>query len=157
MSTARFTVPKQRLAALLRVPGGLPVAEALAGAESNLHDLKPQCIGELQLLLEQADAAFAGMGAAFDDIALGELYDIAVRGIGLGDLCGAGSVDVALHSFCDLLDHLRTHARYDANAVGVHLRAWRLLISTELPPEGAQQVLQGLNKVSALYSKADED
>jgi hypothetical protein len=42
--------------------------------------------------------------------------------------------------------------------VGVHLRAWKLLISIELPPEGAQAVLAGLNKVSALYSapKSDE-
>lgn len=152
MSTARFTVPKQRLAQQLRTPGGLPVVEALAAADANLAELKPACIAELQQRLEAAEAIFAGFGAAFDDRAMGELYEQSVGGIGLGEICGAGSVDVALHSLCDLLDHLRTAKKCDAEAVGVHLRAWRLLISTQLPPDGAQAVLSGLHKVSALYS-----
>ena len=59
--------------------------------------------------------------------------DTAVRGIGLGDVCGAGSVDVALHSLCDLLDHFRTYHRYDTEAVGVHLRAWRLRLDGAVP------------------------
>lgn len=150
MTTARFTVPKQRLAQLLRKPGGPPAAEALSAAQSNLAELKPQCIGELKVLLEAAEKTFAEL-SAYDEAGVSALYDSAVRGIGLGDICGAGAVDVALHSLCDLLDNLKTDQRYDAEAVGVHLRAWRLLITTELPPEGAQQVLAGLNKVSALY------
>jgi hypothetical protein len=156
MALARFTVPKQRLAAQLKTPGGLPVAEAVANAQSNLAELKPQCIGELRELLEAAEKVYADL-AAYDQAGVGALYDSAVRGIGLGEVCGAGSVDVALHSFCDLLDHLQTHERYDAEAVGVHLRAWRLLITTELPPEGAQAVLAGLNKVSALYSAPKDE
>jgi hypothetical protein len=157
MSTARFTVPKQRLAQQLRTPGGLPVAEALAAASAGLAELKPACISELQQRLEEAEAAFARLGEAYDDAGLGALYTAAVGGIGLGEVCGAGSVDVALHSLCDLLDHLRTAQKYDAEAVGVHLRAWRLLISTELPPAGAQAVLSGLGKVSALYSSPGPD
>jgi len=150
MSTARFTVPKQRLAQLLRTPGGPPAAEALAAARDNLAVLKPQCIGELKDLLEAAEKTYSRLGG-YEEAGLAELYEAAVRGVGLGDLCGAGSVDVALHSLCDLLDHLQTQAIYDAEAVGVHLRAWRLLISTELPAEGAQKVLDGLNRVSAKF------
>lgn len=156
MTSARFTVPKQRLAQLLRTPGGPPAAEALAAAQANLVELKPLCIGELDELLAAAEKTFAGL-SGYDEAGVSALYDAAVRGIGLGDICGAGSVDVALHSLCDLLDHLKTHERYDAEAVGVHLRAWRLLITTELPAEGAQQVLAGLNKVSSLYSAKAED
>ena len=150
MTTARFTVPKQRLAQLLRTPGGPPAVEALAAARENLAELKPQCVGELKGLLEAAETTFVTL-RGYDEGGLAALYDSAVRGIGLGDLCGAGSVDVALHSLCDLLDHLQTQGAWDAEAVGVHLRAWRLLITTELPAEGAQQVLAGLNKVSALF------
>jgi len=156
MTTARFTVPKVRLAALLRTPGGPPAAEALAAAQANLQTLKPACIGELQELLVQAEALFGRMGCDYDAAAISELYQLAVRGIGLGDVCGAGSVDVALHSLCDLLDGLMTEQRHDPEAVGVHLRAWRLLISTELPAEGAQAVLAGLSKVSALYATKAE-
>jgi hypothetical protein len=151
MTTARFTVPKHRLTEQLKTPGGLPVAEAVASAQANLTELKPQCVGELRTLLETAEKLFAGLGPDYDEAGVRSLYDAAVRGIGLGELCGAGSVDVALHSLCDLLDHLSTTQRFDAEAVGVHLRAWRLLITTELPPAGAQAVLAGLTKVSALY------
>jgi hypothetical protein len=147
-TTARFTIPKLNLTQLLKKPGGVPVAEAVAAAQANLASLKPQCMTELHALLEAAEKVF---GATYDDAGVASLYQTAVRGIGLGDVCGAGSVDVALTSLCDLLDHLKTNERYDAEAVGVHLRAWRLLISTEIPPEGAQAVLAGLNRVSAKY------
>jgi hypothetical protein len=152
MTTARSIVPQQRLAKQLKSPGGVPVAEAIASAQTGLEELRPQCVGELRNLLQKAEKVFAGLGSTYDEAGVDALYEAAVRGIGLGDVCGAGSVDVALHSLCDLLDHLKTHERYDGEAVGVHLRAWRLLITTELPPEGAQAVLAGLVKVSALYS-----
>lgn len=151
VTTARFTIPKLNLTQLLKKPGGVPVAEAVAAAQANLAGLKPQCMAELHTLLEAAEKVFGGLGATYDDAGVSSLYQTAVRGIGLGDVCGAGSVDVALTSLCDLLDHLKTNERYDAEAVGVHLRAWRLLISTEIPPEGAQAVLAGLNRVSAKY------
>lgn len=157
MATARFTVPKLNLTQLLKKPGGVPVAEAVAAAQANLASLKPQCMLELHNLLEAAEKVFAGLGATYDEAGVAALYQTAVRGIGLGDVCGAGSVDVALTSLCDLLDHLKTTERYDAEAVGVHLRAWRLLISTEIPPEGAQAVLGGLNRVSAKYSAPKPD
>jgi hypothetical protein len=157
MTTARFTVPKHRLTEQLKTPGGLPVAEAIANAEANLAELKPQCGGELNELLIEAEKVFATLGAGYDPAAMDALYNTAVRGIGLGAVFGAASVDVALHSLCDLLDHLKTNGRYDGEAVGVHLRAWRLLISTELPEAGANAVLAGLNKVTALYgAKAAE-
>lgn len=148
---ARFTIPKLNLTQLLKKPGGLPVAEAVVAAQANLTSLKPLCMTELHTLLEAAEKVFGGLGGAYDEAGVSSLYQTAVRGIGLGDVCGAGSVDVALTSLCDLLDHFKTHERYDAEAVGVHLRAWRLLISTEIPPEGAQAVLGGLNRVSAKY------
>jgi hypothetical protein len=150
-TTARFTVPKLNLTQLLKKPGGVPVADAVAAAQANLASLKPQCMTELHTLLEAAETVFGRLGATYDYAGVASLYQTAVRGIGLGDVCGAGSVDVALTSLCDLLDHLKTNERYDAEAVGVHLRAWRLLISTEIPPEGAQAVLAGLNRVSAKY------
>ena len=60
-------------------------------------------------------------------------------------------MDEALGSFCDLLDHLRSSGQYDPEAIGVHLRAWRLLMSPDLPADGARPVLDGLRKVSAHY------
>lgn len=152
MSSVRFVFPKPRLAELLRTPGGLPVAEAVQRAQANLEAIRPTCAAELLALLEMCEAGSAGLGDAFDASAVEGLYAIAVKGVGAGEVCGLPPVDVALTSFCDLLDHLRTLGRYDREAVGVHVRAWRLLMSGQLPQAGAEQILAGLLKVSGRYA-----
>jgi len=156
MSSVRFVFPKPRLAQLLRMPGGLPVAEALEQAEQNLEGIRPTCVAELQALLELADARFLGLAADADDAGVADLYAIAVRGIGGGQVCGLPGVDEALTSFCDLLDHLRSNGRYDRAAIGVHVSSWRLLMSADLPPEGSAAILDGLRRVSARYAPPTE-
>jgi hypothetical protein len=59
-------------------------------------------------------------------------------------------VDKALTSLCDLLDALRTQDRFERDAIGVHLSAWRLLMT--LPQDAADPVLEGLAKVSARFA-----
>lgn len=152
MTSVRFVFPKPRLQELLRQPGGLPVAEALERAQKNLEAIKPTCSAELAALLELCEAAYWNLKDAYDDAAVTELYSLAVKGIGAGEVCGAPAVDPALTSFCDLLDHLRTLKRYDHDAVGVHVRAWRLLMTSDLPKAGSDQVLDGLLKVSGRYA-----
>lgn len=156
MSTVRFMFPKVRLAEILRAPGGLTVAEALENAQSNLETLKPTCHAELMSLLETAEAAFERLGDGFDDAGMADLYSIGVRGIGTGAVCGAPRVDEALTSLCDLLDDLRSSSRFDREAVGVHVRAWRLLMNLDLPDAGGAAVLEGLQKVSARYAPASQ-
>ena len=103
-------------------------------------------------LIELAEARYEQLGDSFEDEGLAEIYAIAVRGIGGGAVCGAPTIDNALTSLCDLLDALRNAKRYDREAIGVHIRAWRLLMNTELPAAGAASVLDGLLKVSARYA-----
>jgi len=152
MTSVRFVFPKPRLNELLRQPGGLPVAEALERAQKNLEAIKPTCVAELMALLELCEASYWNLKDAYDEPAVTELYSLAVKGIGAGEVCGVPPVDIALTSFCDLLDHLRTLKRYDHDAVGVHVRAWRLLMSAELPKAGAEAILEGLLKVSRRYA-----
>jgi hypothetical protein len=151
MTSVRFVFPKPRLNELLRTPGGLPVAEAIEQARQNLEAIKPTCTAELTALLELCEAGSWNLTDSYDETAVGELYALAVKGIGAGEVCGVPAVDVALTSFCDLLDHLRTLGRVDREAVGVHVRAWRLLMSSEFPEAGARQVIDGLLKVSRRY------
>ena len=153
MSNVRFVFPKHRLAEVLRQPGGLPVSEALERAHANLELIKPSCRAELMELLEMAEACFAKLDQTYDDAGLVELYSLAVRGIGAGTVCGTPGVDEGLTSLCDLIDHLRTHQTYDRNAIGVNVRAWRLLTTPNLPAEGAASVLDGLRKVSKRYAE----
>jgi hypothetical protein len=152
MTAVRFVFPKPRLAELLRTPGGLSVAEAVERAHANLEEIKPTCTADLLALLELCEAGYWTIGEAFDAAAITELYAIAVKGIGAGEVCGLAGVDLALNSFCDLLDHLRTLARFDREAVGVHVRAWRLLMTSDLPEAGRRQIVDGLLKVSGRYA-----
>ena len=59
MTDVRFVFPKPRLNALLRAPGGLAVADALAKAEENLESIRPSCMAELLALLEMSEARVA--------------------------------------------------------------------------------------------------
>ncbi|HEX3699128.1 MAG TPA: hypothetical protein VHV27_00485 [Phenylobacterium sp.] len=152
MTSVRFVFPKPRLNELLRTPGGLPVAEAIEQARNNLEAIKPTCTAELLALLELSEAGAANLKDDFDDASMAELYAIAVKGIGAGEVCGVPPVDPALTSFCDLLDHLRTLKRIDREAIGVHVRAWRLLMTAGFPEAGAKQLLDGLLKVSGRYA-----
>ena len=153
----RIVVPKLRLAQLLRMPGGLPVVDAVANAERNLATLRPTCEAELLALLELCEQSFATLGEEFDDTGLEKIYAIAVRGIGGGRICGAPAVDTALISLCDLIDHLRSTRRYDRKAVGVHVSSWRLLMGAGLPEAGAAAVLDGLQRVILRYADAPRD
>lgn len=147
MSSVRFEFPKMRLEELIHAPGGLTVAEALQRADANLETLKPQSREALLGLLAEADAAFAA-----PDDALAALYDVAVRGIGAGAVCGAPDVDGALGSLCDLIDHLQQTGSADRDGVAVHLRAWRLLMDPNLPRPGATAILDGLRKVTGHFA-----
>lgn len=156
MTAVRFVFPKPRLAQLLKMPGGLPVAEALERAQNNLEDIRPTCMAELQALLELAQARFEAMvetdGDAGDEAGVTELYAIAVRGIGGGEVVKIPAIDAALTSLCDLLDNLRTQGQFDRDAIAVHLQAWRLLVGGEQPPEVGRAMVDGLKKVSAKFA-----
>ncbi|HEY8615243.1 hypothetical protein [Phenylobacterium sp.] len=153
MSAVRFVFPKPRLGKLLKLPGGLPVAEAVARAKVNLETIRPTCIAELETLLDLTEARLQDMGEAYDDAGLADLYGIAVRGIGGGEVSGVPAVDAALTSLCDLLDHLRTARRYDRSAIAVHVQAWRVLMGMGDQP-GASAVVDGLKQVSARFAAA---
>ena len=152
MTAVRFVFPKPRLAELLRMPGGLPVAEAIERAQKNLESIKPTCVAEMIGLLEMCEVALQSLGDNYDEQGLEQLYAMAVRGIGGGAVCGVPDVDPALTSFCDLLDQLRTSKRFDREAIGVHVRSWRLLMTMDLPEAGRKQVLDGLLKVTRHYA-----
>ena len=153
MSSARFVIPKLRLTQLLREPGGMAVAAAVAKAGENLVVIRPTCRAELLTLLEQAEAAAMASSDTNREL-IDLLYEYAVRSIGSGEICGAPAVDVALTSFCDLLDYMKTNGRLDREALDVYLRAWRLLMNPKLPPQGRDAVLAGLRQVTDRYAAA---
>ena len=157
MSSVKIHIPPVRLAKLLRTPGGLPVAEALQRAGQGLEGLKTDCLAELKTVLEEAEACAARATDAYDAAVADQLYKIVATPIGAPSICGLQSVDTALISLSDLLDYLKGQQRWDANAVAVHLRAFRLLLQTEGAKDiaGAQAILAGLRKVSQRYARPE--
>lgn len=153
MSVSFFT-PKRQLAALLRAPGGPPVAEALERAKANLGTLAAGCVDEIGAAIARAEVCIVKCPTQFDEAFLGELYAIVSPPIGLASVCGLDAIDVALHSFCDLVDHLGETKRWDAEALQVHVQALKLLLHTESAQNAAQTnaVLSGLRKVSQRYA-----
>jgi hypothetical protein len=155
MSSVKIHVPLNRLGKLLRTPGGMAVADAVRKAGAGLESLKADCLADLGKVLEAADACAAKANGANDEAVTAELYAIISTPIGVPSVCGLKSVDTALTSLADLLDYLKSQERWDANAVAVHLRAFRLLLHTEGAKDaaGAQAILEGLRKVSQRYAK----
>jgi len=151
-----FFMPKRQLGALLRTPGGLPLAEAVERATVNLGTLAGACVAEIGQSIDRAEACIAKCPPAFDEGFLTDLYGVVSPPIGVASVCGLGAIDVALHSLCDLVDHLRSTGRWDIEAMQVHVQALKLLLHTE-SAQNAQQteaVLSGLRQVSQRYAAA---
>ena len=149
-------VPEVRLAKLIRTPGGKPVADAMRDANKGLQDIQADCLGELTKILEQSEKIAARAGGAFNPTVVGELYTLTSSTIGVATACNLKPIDTMLISLADLLDHMKEQGVWEANAVAVHLRAYRLLLHTEAARDGAgtQAILEGLRKISQRFAKA---
>ena len=149
-------VPEVRLAKLIRTPGGKPVAEAMRDAHKGLEGIQADCLGELSQILEKCEAIVSRAGGAFSEGVVSELYALASSTIGVATACNLKPIDTMLVSLADLLDHMKEQRSWEANAVAVHLRAFRLLLKTEAARDGAgtQAILEGLRKISQRFAKA---
>jgi hypothetical protein len=146
--------PVVRLAKLLRDPGGVALADALVAAQSNLEAASSGyllAVGEgVADIGRMADRHTSNM---FDDEVFTGLYGRASDLIGAASVCGRASIDEALTSLCEMLDCFQSRRIWDAEAVGVHVNALRLLLHGGVTEgsEGAAAVLDGLRRVSKRY------
>ena len=148
-------VPEVKLAKLIRTPGGKPVAEAMRDAHKGLDGLQADCLGELAMVLTQAEELSTKAGGAYKGDVVAALYKLVSATIGVPTACNLKPIDTMLVSLADLLDHLNGGQTWDVNAVAVHLRAFRLLLKTEASRDGTgtQAILEGLRRVSQRYAK----
>lgn len=157
MSAVKIHVPVVRLAKLLRTPGGTPVADAVKRAGVGLESLRAECLDELRVTLDQAELCSNRANGEYDPEVAAELYAIASAAIGVPTACGLAPIDTALISLADLTDYLKSQQKWDANAVAVHLRAFRLLLHTESGKDsaGTKAILEGLLRVSQRYARSE--
>lgn len=134
---------KNRLAALIRAPGGSRVEDALAAAAANLEEIREPCVSEidarLAFILEVAKRPIErGM--------LSELYTTANDIVGTAGLFGLTEMGQAAYSLCELID--RNPESCDASALAVHVNGLRMLRQAEmLDPAQRADMLAGLEKV----------
>ncbi len=152
-----FHVPENKLAKLIKTPGGKPVVEAVADAQQGLMGLQDDCLADLGQMLVEAEGAAARAGAAFDAELVEQLYGRVSAAIGVPTACGMEPVDTALISLSDLLDNLQERSVWDPEPVAVHLRAIRLMLNVEAARQGAgaQGLLDGLRQVSQRFAAND--
>jgi hypothetical protein len=153
--SVQFHTPEVRLGKLLREPGGKKFTDAMADAGAGLESLRAECLASLSGTLDQAEAVAAQANGAFDPKVVAELYKIVSGPIGAPSACGLHAIDTMLTSLSDLLDYLQVQQTWEANAVMVHLRAFRLLLHTEgaRDGEGGKAILEGLMQVSRRFAR----
>ena len=93
--------------------------------------------------IEAAEAAFAGLGPDYDQAGLDALRTVVS---GYPDTGSPGPGEVAASLFM-LLERLIADKRMDMDALEIHLRAWRLLLSTEPDADAEQVLIQGLKAI----------
>lgn len=138
---------KNRLAALIKVPGGKKLKDALADAERNLEVLKPDCLGRVDELL--AEIQILAKGAGDPDAATRErLYDLANQVVSLAGTFGLGGVGRAAYSLCELIDCTLEAGGCPRGEVMVHVESLQLLRHADkLGAAGEAAVLDGLHKI----------
>lgn len=149
MSAVKRIRVKNRLAAVVRTPGGKTVAEAVAGAEAQLDSIKGECVAAVDAILASMAEVSAGLKSAPNPEGVSDLYDLSNEMIGIAGIAGHPSVGDAAFSFCELLDGFMETGGWNWPAVAVHLNGLKLLraMGDQLGEAERDQVLDGLRKV----------
>jgi hypothetical protein len=158
MSVVSIKRPVINLPKQLRVPGGIPLVEAVTAAEQNLKAAGALYMAVVTGGINEIVAFAATASAAYDEALQAPMYDRARNLIGVASVCGLPSTDEALCSLCDLLDQMKQRQVWDRDAVAVHVNALRLLVAHPglEGKDGAAAILDGLHQVSRKYKSEDD-
>jgi len=151
MSAVVKHIPYQnRLAKLIRKPGGKRIADALQDAEANVAALRDEGLQELDRII--ASIFRAGRGELGPE-AVEAIYVDANQIVGVAGVFGYAKVGAAAFSLCELLDR-SDPGRCDRMAVQVHADTLMLLRNEALSEEQSQVLLDGLKQVTARATAA---
>ena len=154
MSDVRVFTVENRLAKVIRLPGGRTVAEALRGADTRVASIRDRCLTSLAakgLQLQQlSDQARSDRGPA----SLTALYATANDIYSIAGAFGMKEAAEAAYSLCDLVDDSPEREAINWPAVQVHVDGVRFLCSTagaaDTPARAA--IITGLREVAARFS-----
>lgn len=152
--SAVMRVPwENRLAKMIREPGGVKLNEAVRQAEENLKSVQDSCLEALDGYLAEIERLHREGGAKPSEAAKASIYQLANDIHGMAGVFGLGDLGRAAFSLCELVDRLCAAGRWNAASVEVHLSALRLL---RQPGGDHGDMLEGLRRVVARVPRQAE-
>jgi hypothetical protein len=146
VTVVKYIPYRNRLAKLIRLPGGAPVREALAKAEANVEALRASSLAIIDDMLAEIDRLGAPRTSP-DGRDSGQIYDVANQLVGIAGLFGLEAVGQAALSLCELVD-CTSEVGCEREEMDVHIRSLHLLRRPEaLGQVGQDAVLKGLVNV----------
>ncbi len=143
MTAATFIAWENRLAKMVREPGGLRIGQALEQAETNLDAIREASLQAMDAQIDELDRLCAEGGRKPADAIKDQMYDLANDVLAVAGAFELGELGQAAFSLCELVDRLRTRGQWNQAAVEVHLSAFRLLRNQEAGADHSS-VIQGL-------------
>lgn len=143
--TARVFKIENRLAKVIRLPGGRTMVDALRSATSRIESVRERCVASLDGQLVRL-AGFAEQGRSGEaPAALDGLYRTANEIFSIAGTFDLRALSDAAYGLCDLVDGYRGEKPASWSAIDVHIDAMRLLASGA--PIDGDAVVQGLRLV----------
>jgi len=140
--------PVNRLAALIRKPGGISVAAAIQAAEDNLNSVREQCLDVMDEKLREIAMIVSRCKENPAPKDLENLYALGNGVLEVAGVFGMNPLSEAAFSLCDLLDRFKTLDRYSYPALMVHLQALQALrTAPDANGPETQAMLEGLHRV----------
>lgn len=151
MSTVRIFPVENKLAELLREPGGRTAEQAVKAAEVRIEAQRDVTLAALIEKAEQMAALAAENRGSHDPQVFARIYDLSNAIYGLAGVFALKALAEAAFSLCDLADSYRSGDEPNWPAVDVHMDGVRLLanLGEKAAAMGADTILDGLRQVRA--------
>lgn len=147
MSTVIVRRPVNRLAELIRTPGGPTVAQAIADVDERLGAIREPALAELLSLMAAVQALARVFGPAPADQEILAVYNLCNEMLAVAQVAGYPQLGQAALSLCELLDGSMTRKVWSPSAVRVHLDGLLLLADPAQDAEQSEAIVAGLRQV----------
>ncbi len=153
MTAATFIQWENRLTKMVKEPGGVRIGQALDQAGQNLDTIQEECLLAMDGQIEEMEKLCADGGRQPPEEVKNKIYDLSNDVLAVAGAFDLKELGQASFSLCELVDRLRSRARWNQAAVEVHLSAFRLLRQPD-PNSDRSSVILGLkgltDRVAAL-------
>jgi hypothetical protein len=147
MSQVKRIPWSNRLARLLREPGGITAGHALRKAAENLETIRESSLEALDQRLAQIEALRLEAGRTASAEVKDAIYRLSNDIHGIAGVFGLHQLGEAAFSLCELIDRQHEHDRWSPEAVDVHLAAFRIFRRPDDGVDG-EAVLAGLRQIT---------